>query len=204
MLIDERRNFTLTKYATTKGIKRLVKSDHNILYAQFSLSYTSLNWKTSRKEFFNLKNTECQEKFHEVTSNSKKLKSCLIKSEHFEKNSNQFFKHLEDILYQCFRKIRVGKKSNNQEINDLLAQKSKLKIALQEKQSPDKIIELEDKINQLEKQLMNLSSERNMKIVQNHIKMLGNFEGNLNQNGMWKLKNKLWPKERDPPNGEVG
>ena len=38
-----------------------------------------------------------------------------------------------------------------------------------------------------------------MKIVQNHIKMLANFEGNLNQNGMRKLKNKLWPKERDPP-----
>ena len=29
--------------------------------------------------------------------------------------------------------------------------------------------------------------------------MLGNTGDNLNQNGMWKLKNKLWPKERDPP-----
>ena len=73
MLIDESRYFTLTKYATTKGVRRLVKSDHNILYAQFSLSYTSLNWKSSRKEFFNLKNTECQEKFYEVTNNSQKI-----------------------------------------------------------------------------------------------------------------------------------
>ena len=39
MLIDEERNFCLTKYATTKGIKKIVKSDHNVLYAKFSMQY---------------------------------------------------------------------------------------------------------------------------------------------------------------------
>ena len=79
MLIDEERHFPLTKYATSKGVKKLVKSDHNILYAQFSLTYTSINWKKSRKEIFNLKNQDCQEKFNEVTSNSQMLKNSLIK-----------------------------------------------------------------------------------------------------------------------------
>ena len=146
-----------------------------------------------------MKNTECQEKFHKVTSVSQKLENCLIKGDNFEEQSNQFFKHLDDILHQCFRKIRVGKRPNNQEINSLLAQKTKSKISLQEEQNPDRRKEIEEKINQIEKALMNISSERNLKIVQNHIRMLGNLEDKLNQNGMWKLKNKLWPKERDPP-----
>ena len=49
MLIDEDRNFSLTKYATTKGIKKIVKSDHNILYAKFSMQYRNLAWKKLRK-----------------------------------------------------------------------------------------------------------------------------------------------------------
>ena len=47
--------------------------------------------------------------------------------------------------------------------------------------------------------MLNLSSERNMKIVEEHLKLLGNYEDKLSQIGMWKLKNQLWPKERDPP-----
>ena len=34
MVIDEKRHFSLTKYATTKGIKKIVKSDHNIMYGR--------------------------------------------------------------------------------------------------------------------------------------------------------------------------
>ena len=110
MLIDENRNFPLTKYATTKGVKKLVKSDHNILYAQFSMSYKSINWKKSRKEHFNLKNPECQKRFHDVTNNSKKIKNSMINDRNFVEESNKFFSDLNDILHQCFRKVRVGKK----------------------------------------------------------------------------------------------
>ena len=35
MLIDEERNFPLTKYATTKGVKKMVKSDHNACMQNF-------------------------------------------------------------------------------------------------------------------------------------------------------------------------
>ena len=199
MVIDEKRHFPLTKYATTKGVKRLVKSDHNILYAQFSLTYRSINWKKSRKEVFNLKNPDCQAKFNEVTSNSQKLKDCLIKADNFEEESNKFFKTLDDILHQCFRKIRVGKKSNNHEINNLLAEKSKLKISLAQHLNQERKNEIENKIEQIESKMLNLTSERNLKIVEEHLKLLRNSEDKLSQNGMWKLKNQLWPKDRDPP-----
>lgn len=48
MLIDEQRVLTLTKYATTKGMKSVVKSDHNILFAKFSLEYKKLNSKKTK------------------------------------------------------------------------------------------------------------------------------------------------------------
>jgi hypothetical protein len=37
MVIDEERNFPLTKYASKKGVKKIVKSDHNTLFGRFSI-----------------------------------------------------------------------------------------------------------------------------------------------------------------------
>ena len=199
MLIDEQRNFPLTKYATTKGIKRMVKSDHNIMYGKFSMQYKRLAWRKPRKEVFNLKNPECQSKFKEVTNNSRKLQNCFEDGRNFEDQSNAFFKCLDDIMHQCFRKIRVGKQVSNEDITDLLTQKSKLKIALSKSNSQKAKSELEVKLNQVEEQLSKLSSTRNVKLVQEHIKTLGTADGRFSQGGMWKLKNKLWPKEHDPP-----
>ena len=39
MFIDEERTISLTKYATTKGIKKKVESDHNVMYARFFMEY---------------------------------------------------------------------------------------------------------------------------------------------------------------------
>ena len=55
MVIDDARNYPLTKYASMKGKKKIVKSDHIILYAKFSLEYKNVAWKKPRKEVFNLK-----------------------------------------------------------------------------------------------------------------------------------------------------
>ena len=39
MYIDERRDFALTSYASKKGQKKVKKSDHNLIFAKFSLKY---------------------------------------------------------------------------------------------------------------------------------------------------------------------
>ena len=90
MFIDEERNFSLTKYATTKGVKKIVKSDHNILYAKFFMEYKSLAWKRPRKEVFNLKNPECQAKFKEVTTDSLKLRNVSMKTQILKVNAIHF------------------------------------------------------------------------------------------------------------------
>ena len=86
-----------------------MKSDHNILYAKFSIEYRNTPWKQNRYDVFNLKNPECQAKFSEVTNNSLKLKKCFNSNQTFPEQCNTFFKVLDDSLHQCFKKVKVGK-----------------------------------------------------------------------------------------------
>ena len=37
MIIDEAQTFSLMKYASTKGKQKIVRSDHNIMYAAFDI-----------------------------------------------------------------------------------------------------------------------------------------------------------------------
>ena len=57
MAIDEERNYTLTKYATTKGKKKKISSDHNPILASFNIEYEKCKSKEIRREIFNLKNS---------------------------------------------------------------------------------------------------------------------------------------------------
>ena len=42
MFIDEQRISPLTKYATTKGVKKTVSSDHNVMYSKILIDYKNL------------------------------------------------------------------------------------------------------------------------------------------------------------------
>jgi hypothetical protein len=108
MMINDKRKYPLTKFASTKGRNKIIKSDHNTLFAKFSIDYRNVIWKRPRKEVFNLKNPVCQAKFTEVTNNSQKLRECFLNTLSFPEKCNTFFKTFDDILHQCFRKIRVG------------------------------------------------------------------------------------------------
>ena len=47
--------------------------------------------------------------------------------------------------------------------------------------------------------ISNLTSAINISIVKDQIKNLETLDGNFSQLGMWKLKNKLIPRDLDPP-----
>ena len=60
MVIDEARQFTLTKYATTKGIAKKIGGDYNPIFCDFNIIYDKAKVGLNRREIFNLKNPECQ------------------------------------------------------------------------------------------------------------------------------------------------
>ena len=131
MIIDEERQYTLTKYATTKGIKRKVESDHNPMYAMFNISYVKSRNSLPRREIFNLKNPECQEKFYEETNTGDQFQKCFSSNFTFENQTNKFVKTLDDVLHKCFKKIRIKPGGQKNEIQDLIEQKTKHSLSLQ-------------------------------------------------------------------------
>ena len=72
ILIDEERNHVLTKYKKSAQSE----SDHNLMFAKFTIEYSRLDTKTKR-EIFNFRNKQCQQTFFEVTDITKKLSSCF-------------------------------------------------------------------------------------------------------------------------------
>jgi hypothetical protein len=102
MSIDENRYHVLTKYASTKGVKCKVESDHNILYGVFSIKYDFIHTKVLR-EVFNFKNQEFRKKFFEVSNNTNKFSLCFEEDEgDFPKQANKFFKTLDGTFHECF------------------------------------------------------------------------------------------------------
>ena len=60
-----------------------------------------------RQEIFNFKSKESQKKFFNVTNFSNKFGSCFNPNYTPEQNMNKYFKTLDDVLHQCFEKIRI-------------------------------------------------------------------------------------------------
>ena len=102
MMVDEERIHVLTKYSSRKGIQTNVKSDHNVMYSRFSISYNQLKRKVIR-ELFNFKNTEGQQKFYEITENSKKFTACFNDTnKSFPKQAGELWKNLKGNFHQRF------------------------------------------------------------------------------------------------------
>ena len=202
MTIDENRVHVLTKYCTTKGSKKEVQSDHNVQFSKFSLKYQEVKCKTKR-EIFNFKNTDCQQKFFYVTENTNKLSSCFNEGDNFNTQSLKFFKTLDGTFHQCFRKIRITNKSENKNSNDDIQQnleiKTKLNLFLQEAKSTYSRQVIERKINEVTQNISMLSSVKNKKIIDEQLSTINNINGSFSRLGMWKMKSKLFPKVYDHP-----
>ena len=192
MLIDEKRLFALTKYASQKGRKKIIKSDHNILYAKFSIKYNKCSKKAPQKVIFNFKNSESLAVYTNVTSNSPKLRNCFSKDFCFQDEANTFLKTFEDILHQCFSKVRVTGKTieRDREIEPLLKKRAELiKTGVDRK---DQLQSIDDEIGEK-------VAGKNANLVQEYVGSLAKSDGAFCQLGMWRLKSKLIPRELDPP-----
>ena len=125
---------------------------------------------------------------------------CFTQNRNFDDQCKYFFNTLDDILHQCFRKVRIGgNKIKKNEIQVLMNQKSNLKSFLISNKCKLAANMVNRKLEEVEEQLTKLSAERNFKLVTEYIGNLEDAEGRFNPTGMWRLKNKLLPREYDPP-----
>ena len=203
MVIDEERKLTLTKYATTKGNKKKISSDHNPMMANFNIEYEKMTIKENRKEIFNLKNGECQSKFFEETNKGTNFQNCFNSNRSFEEKCNKFINTLDDVLHKCFRKIRIRKdwKSGGKtdEVQDIIVERKKLSLSISSLKCKLGRSIVENEIWRLEDKISEICASRNARVVHDYVKNLDASSGNLSQLGMWKLKNLLCPNQTDPP-----
>ena len=119
--------------------------------------------------------------------------------EPFEKKTQKFQRCLNQSVQKCFRKIRIRKNPKESDVDRLLKMKSKLNIFLQTSQCEKSIKIAHIKIGSLDQKIKELSSVRNVQIVEDYIRNL-ECDEKFSHCGMWKLRKKLHPsKQMDPP-----
>ena len=140
-----------------------------------------------------------------MTSVPGKFVSCFDPNRPVEKNINKYYKSLEDTFHQCFTQIRIRNKNKvhedelNKKILILMRDQSKLKIELMSAQCNLAKTIIKQKLDELEESIAILVSDKNAEKVSSQISELNTSGGGFSQIGMWRVKNKLFPRPNDPP-----
>ena len=64
---------------------------------------------------------------------------------------------------------------------------------------PEQKKKIESKLKEAEEKVTNMMAEENVEIVNQQLSQLSSIDGNFNQTKIWKMKNKLLPRPKDPP-----
>ena len=207
MTIDEKRIYTLTKFGSKRGQKIIRASDHNLLILQLKLKWSSLN-KAQRIEILNFRNEEDFQKFKKCTEVNAELLECFENAPDFNSACNKWLKVFNKILRNCFRKIRITKSKNPQELDQLFAKKESIQQKL-DQQEPVFDMNMQMKLeNELEDVLENISSfcaQHNKETIEEYLKESGEAENEPhNQLKTWKLRKKIAPKNiQDGPSAKL-
>ena len=94
LIIDEDGKHVLTKIRKTKKGTVSKESDHNELVSEFNVSFSGESMKT-KLELYNIKNSECQEKFKLYTSNTNMLSSVFDSKDNINLLKQRFPKKLD-------------------------------------------------------------------------------------------------------------
>ena len=202
MVIDEERIHVLHRYLKTKSGRKMITSDHNIMFSRFSIEFSKQSRKV-REEFFKFKCVESQKLFYEETSSSATLSSCFTVHGNYKTEANRFFKLLNGTFHKCFKKIRIKSGSNKPAGDETIQGKMKLRTDLQifVRNNKCKIADTiaKSKLETIEEDLIKLTAAKNSETVKEILKDVETLEGKFSQNGFWKIKQKLCPTYADPP-----
>ena len=196
MIIDEKREFTLSNFAQAKKNKRIIETDHNGLILEIGITFSDI--KPERKELFNMKNKVCQDAFKIETENNKELLKCFDSEFPLEVQSKHWLKIFNTILHKCFRKNRICERKKKNITGELIEERLKLKNEVKENKIDEEMKnKIELRISQIEETIGNKVVEDFHKEIKEAIDSLGGDETSLNGSGrqqIWKLLKKKFPK----------
>ena len=197
LIIDEERNFCLSNFSQFKQNKKVVETDHNMMIADFDITVPKRN--AERIEVFNLKNKACQELFTKETNENTKLMECLENELPFNIQSKNWLKEFNNILYKCFRKVRVANNDKKKDVNEnLMNERIELKREAKLKTISEEMkVKIEERIYQIEETIGEEISERYYKEIMETLKEVGGDEHNLRgpeRKKLWEMLKRKYPK----------
>ena len=175
--IDEERLHVLTKYASRKGVGKKVETDHNPLICKVDLSWKQVKADKKRNEIIHLKSIEGQQKFYDLTSNTKALSQCFESDKSFQNQAKQWGKTLTHLVHNSFPVIRIKKRTKHDELESLLDQKLKIKKELLKENSMENKISLKNQLEAVENRICTFIATKNKNIIEEHVKEISSFEG---------------------------
>ena len=203
MNIDEKRAYTLTKYASKKGKRVMKESDHNVITVEFSLRVHKAP-PCPRREFFDFRNNDSLNTFKLLSEDCLELRECWDEALEPEVKSKKFLKCLNNLFHRSFKKIRIcpGKGpnfKNNKEVAKWLSLKTRLLTAKATTSCPQYYNALQRQIIFVEKEISDLISSHNSDAIYSQLATIDSLDGGFNQQGMWLVKKKIFPKPKSTP-----
>ena len=194
MIVDEDQNYTLSNYRKRKGEYIVKKSDHNPVILELDINY--IVKKPDRIETFNFRNKECQEHFFDITNTSNQLSKCFQKDGNFATQAGKWFKTLNGTFHKAFRKIRHTNKKKPTEVSEILGQRREI-IKKMKNCSEEESECLQDALNKIEDKVCDMIADKNHAKIVDNFKSLTDQSGLLNTQGMWNIKRKVFPKNKE-------
>ena len=186
--IDEKRKYVLTKVIRNKNGLKVQESDHNPIIIEFKLEIKEAA-EANKLELYNLKNEECQAKFMKYTNETNMLSTVFNADEDINVLTNRFMKKLDGCIAVNFKKIRISKNKRDKEV-DFHSKLQELKDKEDDASKRERTKVLDDIAAEAYENFTSLKTE-----VDRIKKKLSGMNGKQ----IWKLKNKLCPRNKDPP-----
>jgi hypothetical protein len=188
LLIDEQKEYALSKIVKRKNSVQVLHSDHHVMIASFGLSWN--NEVPQKEDLFNFKDKDSLKKFKYETTNTSKLSEVFDSDSDLEVQTKKFLKLLKRSIHKCFKKVKIVKTRESE--YDKLYKKWKTVRAKEDLKSKEEAEELET-------ELANKHAEGILEKVRSEIDNIQYEEGGLNSGNLWRLKNKLYNKYPEPP-----
>ena len=188
MKVDEKRESGLTNFKAVKQIGRVVESDHNPVIMELKLSFSAI--KPERIEVFQFKDKIAQAEFQKLTTDTNDFTDCFKNDFDFEVQAANWRKMLNNYFHKAFKKVRVTNKpiKKGSEVLELIEKRKVLK-------KKDILTEAdEEEIVRLEALVAEKCQDTNRQKVVDNFCDLGGNDGNLQHQGIWKIKRKVFPK----------
>ena len=205
MVINEDRDLVMTKYSSRKGVKKITESDHNLMWCNFNIQWSSF-LKPDTRVMFNFKENESLEGFKIYNDRNEKLVQCLTNCEDIVSAGRKWFSELKDSMHKCFRKIRCRHEKSDKVLQNLFSQKRSLTKEIKSVTSLTfctNLREIETTLRSVEDNIANYSAHRNSQKIVKHVETISDASNSLNLNKMWKLRKQLCPKNLEKPSGKL-